>query len=78
MGDDGIPTRDIAAAIGAKLWLPIESVPKEYFSWVGDFFALDTPTSSKLTQRALGWKVERLGLIADLEGGTHFTGNVPR
>lgn len=72
VGDEGIPTRDIAAVIGAKLGLPVESVLKEHFSWLGGFFALDTPASSKLTQQRFGWKPERTGLLADLEHGTYF------
>jgi nucleoside-diphosphate-sugar epimerase len=72
VGDEGIPTRDIAAVIGAKLGLPVESVPKEHFSWLGGLYALDTPASSKLTQQRFGWKPERVGLIADLEHGTYF------
>jgi nucleoside-diphosphate-sugar epimerase len=72
VGDEGIPTRDIAAVIGAKLGLPVESVAKEHFSWLGGFYALDTPASSKLTQERFGWKPERVGLIAELERGTYF------
>ncbi len=72
VGDEGIPTRDIAAVIGAKLGLPVESVPRAHFSWLGGFYALDTPASSKLTQERFGWRPERVGLIADLEHGTYF------
>jgi len=72
VGDEGIPTREIAAVIGRKLGLPVEPVPKEHFSWLGAFYALDTPASSKRTQDRFGWKPEQVGLIADLENGTYF------
>jgi len=72
VGDEGIPTRDIAAVIGAKLGLPVASVPREHFSWLGAFYALDTPASSALTQQRFGWKPEHVSLLADLEHGTYF------
>jgi nucleoside-diphosphate-sugar epimerase len=72
IGDEGIPTREIAAVIGRKLGLPVESAPADHFGWLGGFFALDTPASSALTQARLGWKPEQPGLLADLEHGTYF------
>ena len=72
VGDEGIPTRDIAGVIGRKLGLPVESVSKEHFGWMGAFFALDTPASSALTQARFGWKPEQAGLLADLEHRTYF------
>ncbi|WP_437289898.1 SDR family oxidoreductase [Sorangium sp. So ce406] len=72
VGDEGIPTRDIAGAIGRKLGLPVASVAKEQLGWLGGFFALDTPASSALTQARFGWRPEQAGLLADLEHGTYF------
>ena len=72
VGDEGVPTRDIAGVIGRKLGPPVESVPKEHFGWLGAFFSLDTPASSALTQARFGWKPEQAGLLADLEHGTYF------
>ncbi|WP_437730165.1 SDR family oxidoreductase [Sorangium sp. So ce1335] len=72
VGDEGVPTRDIAGVIGRKLGLPVESVPKEHFGWLGAFFASDTPASSALTQARFGWKPAQAGLLADLEHGTYF------
>ncbi|WP_433935032.1 SDR family oxidoreductase [Sorangium cellulosum] len=72
VGDEGIPTRDIAGVIGRKLGLPVESVPKEHFGWLGAFFALDTPASSAFTQARFGWKPEQAGLLSDLDHGTYF------
>ncbi|WP_437605144.1 SDR family oxidoreductase [Sorangium sp. So ce834] len=72
IGEEGIPTRDIAGVIGRKLGLPVESVPRENFGWLGGFFALDTPATSALTQARFGWKPEQPGLLADLEHGAYF------
>ncbi|XYH96883.1 SDR family oxidoreductase [Sorangium sp. So ce1128] len=72
VGDEGIPTRDIAGVIGRKLGLPVEPVPREHFGWLGAFFARDTPASSALTQARFGWKPEQAGLLADLDHGTYF------
>ena len=56
IGDEGIPTRDIAAAIGRGLNLPVEpGVAPEHFGWMGRFFALDVPASATLTRERLGW-----------------------
>ena len=74
--ESGIPTRDIAAAIGRALDLPVASVPAadadEHFGWLGRFFAADVPASSETTQRLLGWTPTHPGLIDDLDAG-HYT-----
>jgi nucleoside-diphosphate-sugar epimerase len=76
IGDEGVPTRDIAEIIGRHLNLPTVSIPPEraaeHFGWIGAFFALDAPASSKLTRERLGWQPTHPGLIADLEAGHYF------
>jgi len=72
IGDEGIPTRDIAAAIGRKLGVPTRSVAKDHFGWLGGFFALDTPASAALTHERFGWKPVERGLLDDLEHGSYF------
>jgi nucleoside-diphosphate-sugar epimerase len=76
VGDEGIPTRDIATAIGKHLDLPVVSKPAaeaaEHFSWLGHFFAVDCPASSALTQEWLGWRPAHPGLIEDLGNGSYF------
>jgi nucleoside-diphosphate-sugar epimerase len=72
IGDEGVPTRDIAAAIGRCAGVPVESKPAseagEHFGWIGMFFGLEMSASSAWTQAALGWKPNPPGLIADIEG----------
>ncbi len=71
----GIPARDIAAAIGRALDLPVVSIPAagadEHFGWLGRFFAADVSASSEITQRVLGWTPVQPGLIDDLDAGRY-------
>ncbi len=76
IGDQGVPTRDIADVIARHLDLPAVSIAPddatEHFGWIGAFFALDAPASSELTQQRLGWSPTHVGLIADLDAGHYF------
>jgi nucleoside-diphosphate-sugar epimerase len=78
VAEEGVPTRDIAEAIGRGLGLPVASVPAEqaqaHFGWIGMFFGLDSRASSEGTQRLLGWRPTHPGLIADLDAGYYFKG----
>ncbi len=74
--EEGVPFRDIAAAIGRQLKLPTASISAEeagaHFSWLGGMVALDNPTSSALTRQRLGWRPQGPALIADIEQGHYF------
>ncbi|MBS1664005.1 MAG: SDR family oxidoreductase [Bacteroidetes bacterium] len=76
VGDEGVPTREIAEVIGKRLNLPVVSISSEeaagHFGWLSHFFAFDAPSSSALTQERLGWRPTHPGLIADLEGPAYF------
>jgi nucleoside-diphosphate-sugar epimerase len=76
IGDEGVPTRQIAEIIGRHLDLPTVSIAPEdaadHFGWMGAFFSLDAPASSALTQRRLGWTPTHIGLVEDLEQGHYF------
>jgi nucleoside-diphosphate-sugar epimerase len=76
VGDEGIPFREIADAIGRNLGVPVASVgPDEaaaHFGFLGGLVSLDNPTSSARTQELLGWKPEHPGLIEDLDAGHYF------
>jgi nucleoside-diphosphate-sugar epimerase len=72
--EDGVPTRDIADAIGRRLGVPVESIPTEradHFGFLADFFATDAPASSALTRELLGWQPTGPGLLADLDAGVY-------
>ncbi len=76
VADEGVPTREIAAAIGCGLNVPIVSKTSEaaadHFGWIARFFGIDAPASSALTQKRLGWRPTQVGLIADLNAEHYF------
>jgi nucleoside-diphosphate-sugar epimerase len=76
VGDEGVPTRDIAEVIGRHLSLPVVSISREeagdHFDWMAGFWGVDAPASSALTQERMGWNPVQLGLIADLDQGHYF------
>jgi nucleoside-diphosphate-sugar epimerase len=77
VADEGVPFRQIAEAIGAKLELPAQSIAAddaaEHFSFLGPFVAINNPTSSEATKRLLDWRPTHPGLIEDL-GEDHYYG----
>ena len=76
VGDEGVPTREIAEAIGRHLRLPVVAVAAEdandHFGWLGGAFSLDVPASSAQTRERTGWQPGQPGLIADLDEGHYF------
>ena len=73
VGDESVPSRQIAEVIGRKLGVRVASVSADaaaaHFGWIARFFAIDQPASSALTQQRMGWKPTHPGLIEDLEAG---------
>jgi nucleoside-diphosphate-sugar epimerase len=72
VSEQGVPLRDIAAAIGRGLRVPVRSISaEEAAGHFGSFFAffagVDLPTSSAWTQQKLGWRPTGVGMIADLD-----------
>lgn len=73
VGDEGVPLRELAEVIGRQLSLPVRAgASAEHFGWIAHFTRADSPASSVLTQKRLGWVPEGLGLVADLEAGHYF------
>jgi nucleoside-diphosphate-sugar epimerase len=76
VGDEGVPTREIAEIIGRHLNVPVVSKSSEeaadHFGWIALFFGIDAPASSALTQERLGWRPVQPGLIADLNAMHYF------
>jgi len=76
VADEGVPTREIAEAIGRELRVPLVSKSREeaadHFGWIAPFFGVDGPASSALTQERLGWRPVQPGLIADLNAEHYF------
>jgi nucleoside-diphosphate-sugar epimerase len=76
IGDEGVPFRDIAEAIGRNLGMPAQAISAEqapsYFTFLANFVGLDNPTSNAITRSTLGWEPVHPGLIADLDAGHYF------
>jgi nucleoside-diphosphate-sugar epimerase len=76
VADEGVPVREIAGVISRRLDVPVVALPidqaNEHFDFLGQFFSLDSPASSILTQQWLGWHPVQPGLLADLDGDYYF------
>lgn len=75
VGEEGVPTREIAAAIGTYLGVPTVSVaPGEAearFGWLARFFGHDVHASSTRTSELLGWEPTGPTLLEDIAGGAY-------
>jgi len=80
VGEEGVPMRQIAEAIGRRLRVPAVSLSAaeaeaHFGSFIGPLIATDNPVSNALTRQWLDWTPAHpgLGLIADLEDAHYFT-----
>jgi nucleoside-diphosphate-sugar epimerase len=71
VNDEGVPMRELAAAIGRRLGLPVVAKSggeaTEHFSFLAFIGAFDQPASSAKTRELLGWVPREAGLLADFE-----------
>ena len=73
VGDEGVPVREIAEAIGRHLNLPARPLPAEEFDGMfARLLSTDMAASSTITQKLLCWKPAHPGLIEDIEQGHYF------
>ena len=76
VGEQGVPIRDVAEAIGRGLDLPVTSITTEQaeaqFGFLAGFLALEMPASNDLTRELLSWEPSGPGLVADLDAGHYF------
>jgi nucleoside-diphosphate-sugar epimerase len=76
VGDEGVPFRHIAEAMGRHLDLPATSVApadaEAHFSFLGGFAGLDSPATATITRALLGWEPTGPGLIEDLEQDWYY------
>jgi nucleoside-diphosphate-sugar epimerase len=77
VAEEGVATRDIAAALGRFPSLPVESIPADraqaHFDWLAMFFGADAPASSARTRTLLGWEPTHPTLLEDIAAG-HYPG----
>ncbi len=76
VGDEGVPFREIAEAIGNHLHIPTASLSPadavEHFSHLGHFVALDSPATATITRELLGWDPIGPSLLEDLDQGHYY------
>jgi nucleoside-diphosphate-sugar epimerase len=76
VGDEGVPFREIAQAIGRHLGLPTASVlpadAVEHFAHLGHFVAMDSPATAALTRELLAWEPTGPSLLDDLEQDHYY------
>jgi nucleoside-diphosphate-sugar epimerase len=75
VAEQAISTRDIAAAIGAALGVPVTSIAPgdaaEHFGFVGHFFGQSLTGSSSRTRALLGWTPTGPTLLDDIGAGAY-------
>jgi nucleoside-diphosphate-sugar epimerase len=75
-GEEGVPFRQIAEAMGRGLGVPTGSVEPadalEHFSFLGLFAGLDSAASAAITQDLLGWEPTGPSLLEDLEQDYYY------
>ena len=75
-GEEGVATRDIAAALGEQLGVPVESVPAadagDALGWLAPMLGLDSPASAARTRELTGWEPTGPTLLEDIAAG-HYT-----
>jgi nucleoside-diphosphate-sugar epimerase len=76
IGEEGVPTRDIAEAIGRGLDLPVASIAAEragdHFGFMGMVLGANAAAANAVTRELLGWEPTQPGLIEDLALGHYF------
>nr|WP_296773559.1 SDR family oxidoreductase [Rhodococcus sp. (in: high G+C Gram-positive bacteria)] len=76
VAEEGVPSREIAEAIGRGLDLPVTSVAADravdHFGFIGQFFAMDLSSSSVITRNLLDWTPTGPTLLDDLASGSYF------
>jgi nucleoside-diphosphate-sugar epimerase len=75
VAEEGVPTRQIAEAIGQAFDLPVTSIDtadvSDHFGWIGTFFGMEMSAQSAATQELLGWRPTGPTLIDDLANGAY-------
>jgi nucleoside-diphosphate-sugar epimerase len=73
--EEGVPTREIAEAIGRAFDLPVTSIAADdvqgHFGWIGAFFAMELSATSTATRELLDWTPTGPTLVEDLDAGAY-------
>lgn len=75
VAEEGVPTREIAAAIGAAVGVPVGSIDPDdvpsHFGWLSRFVAMNGAASSEATRSLLGWTPAGPSLLEDIAAGAY-------
>ncbi len=75
VGEEAVPSRAIAEAIGDVLHLPVTSIAPDdvatHFGWIGAFFGMEMSATSAATRELLGWTPTGPTLLADIAAGAY-------
>jgi nucleoside-diphosphate-sugar epimerase len=75
VAEEGIPSREIAEAIGRAFGLPVTSIAPDdvpgHFGFIGTFFSMDIAATSAATRELLGWAPTGPTLIKDIDAGAY-------
>jgi nucleoside-diphosphate-sugar epimerase len=75
VAEQGVPTREIAEAIGRAFKLPVAAIDPDdvagHFGWIGTFLAMDLTATSTVTRELLGWEPTERTLIEDIDAGAY-------
>jgi nucleoside-diphosphate-sugar epimerase len=75
VAEEGVPTREIAEAIGRAFDLPVAPIAPDdvpgHFGWIAGFFAMDLSATSAATRELLGWTPTGPTLLDDLDAGAY-------
>ncbi|KAH8901707.1 putative UDP-glucose 4-epimerase [Thozetella sp. PMI_491] len=73
--EDGVPFKDIAAAISKKLDVPLSSITEEekgkHFGMLALFSTVDVSAPSVKTRERLGWAPQHPTLLEDIDSGIY-------
>ncbi|OLR93658.1 SDR family oxidoreductase [Actinokineospora bangkokensis] len=71
VAEEGVPTREIAEAIGRAHGLPTAPIEdaEAHWGWIGRYFAMDLAATAKITRDLLDWTPTGPTLIADIDAG---------
>ncbi|MET0863972.1 MAG: SDR family oxidoreductase [Nakamurella sp.] len=75
VAEEGVPTKEIAEAIGRAFNLPVTSINpddvQDHFGWIGAFFGMEMSAESTATRELLGWTPTGPTLVEDLDAGAY-------
>ncbi|WP_319518888.1 SDR family oxidoreductase [uncultured Martelella sp.] len=72
VADEVVPFREIAAVIGRRLGLPVETRDRDHFGWFAMMAGADMSVSSARTRSVLGWEPEGPDLLSDIDQAVYY------